>query len=288
MREEAGRLPAFLFFQDEVLVMIKIFISHSSADVKLAEAIVELLRDSIGLNPNDIRCTSVDGYRLPAGANTESILREEVNSSEVFLALLSEASIKSTYVIFELGARWSSGKRLFPLLAPKLKPVALNGPITSLNCLSCTSAAQLHQLVSEIADDLKIQVNKPSVYQKRIDNILNYKEQENNESRKINADSIQKMDTKKYIDEHLRSESDLIKIIKEDARLAHPGDFSTQQYIVKEQITAMRAINGLNDTGIPEDILRDIKLNTATAHPNDFSTQLYIIREQIKAWKNLQ
>ncbi len=273
--------------------MIKIFISHSSVDVKLAEAIVELLRDAIELPPEYIRCTSVDGYRLPAGANTEYTLKQEVNSSEVFIALLSEASLKSIYVIFELGARWASGKKLFPLLSPKLTPADVKGPITSLNCLSCASAAQLHQLVSEISNDLKLKVNSPAIYQRKLDNIVQYNEMTSMNSEKKEMDDNNKSDKSGTNRTHsknnkLEVEPEVVKTIKENAKMAYPGDYSTQQYVVKEQIIAFRAVNSLLDADIPIDILDSIKYDAAIAYPSDYSTQLYVIREQIKAWKNLQ
>jgi hypothetical protein len=66
---------------------VLIFISHSSNDRDLAEALVDLLRGGLELSANRIRCSSVDGYRLPIGVNTESKLREEVNAAKVVVGL---------------------------------------------------------------------------------------------------------------------------------------------------------------------------------------------------------
>src|SRR5262249_772156 len=66
-----------------------VFISHSSKDTELVKATIELLRASLALVPDQIRCTSVDGYRLPVGANTEAHLREEVNVAKVVVALIT-------------------------------------------------------------------------------------------------------------------------------------------------------------------------------------------------------
>jgi hypothetical protein len=41
-----------------------IFISHSSKDEVLAQALVELLQSGLGILASQIRCSSVDGYRL--------------------------------------------------------------------------------------------------------------------------------------------------------------------------------------------------------------------------------
>jgi hypothetical protein len=57
---------------------IFVLISHSSKDADLALALIELLRAGLGLLPNQIRCSSVDGYRLPAGVVTDTQLRSGV------------------------------------------------------------------------------------------------------------------------------------------------------------------------------------------------------------------
>ena len=92
--------------------MIKIFISHSSEDIQLAEGIIDLLKNALRLSSKDIRCTSVDGYRLPGGAKTEEQLRNEVCSCETLIGLISPNATDSLYVLFELGARWGSNKHL--------------------------------------------------------------------------------------------------------------------------------------------------------------------------------
>jgi hypothetical protein len=96
---------------------LAVFISHSSKDEALARAVVELLRSAMNLSSKDIRCSSVNGYRLPVGAHTETTLREEVNSAAVMVGLVTPNSLASAYVMFELGARWGVSSFLAPLLA---------------------------------------------------------------------------------------------------------------------------------------------------------------------------
>lgn len=66
--------------------MIKIFISHRSRDVALANALIHLLRFALRLSAEDIRCTSVPGYNLPGGAQTEQQLRQELLDAPVYRA----------------------------------------------------------------------------------------------------------------------------------------------------------------------------------------------------------
>ena len=154
---------------------MKLFISHSSKDLILASHIVELLKSALSLRSSEIRCTSLDGYRLPGGANFEIQLRTEVLNAEVLLGIISNASVESLYVAFELGARWGHQKFLLPLMAPGSNPELLGGPLGSLNALRADSRSQLYQLVDDVAKVLKIKTESPAVYGKHIDAILESK-----------------------------------------------------------------------------------------------------------------
>lgn len=151
--------------------MIKLFISHSSKDQELVEKLIELVKNALRLSSSEIRCTTIDGYRLPGGANTNEQIKREVRDSIAFIGLISAAATDSMYVLFELGARWGSDKHLLPLLALGVSPDILQGPLSNLNALSCSNGSQLHQLVKDLAETLKIQPETPDAYQRYIDEI---------------------------------------------------------------------------------------------------------------------
>jgi hypothetical protein len=89
---------------------IRVFISHSSKDVGVAEKLIQLIRPALNLKVEDIRCTSVDGYRLPGGAKTDNNLQIEIHKCELLIGLVSSDSMNSHYTLFELGARWGAKK----------------------------------------------------------------------------------------------------------------------------------------------------------------------------------
>ncbi|MDH3233824.1 MAG: toll/interleukin-1 receptor domain-containing protein, partial [Alphaproteobacteria bacterium] len=105
--------------------MVQVFISHSSRDTNLAKSVIDLLRSALNLPASEIRCTSVPGYKLPGGAETDNQLRSELLEAPVFVGLVTEAGMASAYVLFELGARWGAKKQLIPLLAPGVSPSIL-------------------------------------------------------------------------------------------------------------------------------------------------------------------
>jgi hypothetical protein len=142
---------------------ISVFISHSSKDADLALALIELLQAGLALQSSQIRCSSVDGYRLPVGVNTEAKLREEVNEARVVIGLITPSSLESAFVMFELGARWGANQFLAPLLAG-VKPSELRGPLSLLNALSGSNDAQLHQLLKDVAKQLDLPLQDAASY----------------------------------------------------------------------------------------------------------------------------
>ena len=71
---------------------LSIFISHSSKDAELGLALIDLLNDGLGLVADQIRCSSVDGYRLLLEWILKSVLREEVNAAKVMVGLSHRAA----------------------------------------------------------------------------------------------------------------------------------------------------------------------------------------------------
>jgi len=151
---------------------ISIFISHSSKDEEVAEKLVTLLRTALKLDSKEIRCTSVDGYRLPGGANTNEQLKEEIYNSKSFIGLITPNSLNSSYVLFELGARWGAKRQLIPLLSKGFKASDLVAPLKDYNALDCGSRGQMLQLVNELGQFLNREEEKPSLYSKLIDELI--------------------------------------------------------------------------------------------------------------------
>jgi DNA-binding PadR family transcriptional regulator len=151
---------------------VRVFISHSSADIDLAEALTDLLERAFHFGRESIRCTSVTGYSLPTGARIDDQLRFEIEQSEVLIALITETSLSSTYVLFELGARWVLRRPLFPLLAKGLRSADLKEPLKALAAATCDKRDDVLRLVESVADALSLAPNKPTFYERAVVKLL--------------------------------------------------------------------------------------------------------------------
>jgi hypothetical protein len=152
---------------------VTVFISHSAKDEVIAKALVELLRAALNIPADKIRCTSVNGYRLPAGASVNDQLRLEVHESAAFIALITPSSMESPYVLFELGARWGAGLHLVPLLGAGADSSYMRGPLSTLNALNCEDSGQVHQLVDDLATLLLITTKTaPAAFQMHSDQLV--------------------------------------------------------------------------------------------------------------------
>lgn len=151
---------------------LALFISHSARDAVIAKAIVTLFEKALKISARQIRCTSVDGYRLPAGADTDEVVRVEVFGAKLFIALLTPNSLNSPYVLFELGARWGARRPLFPVLAGGATATDLNAPLNGLNALSASAADQVRQLVEDASEALSKRIEPMSSFSAEVEAVV--------------------------------------------------------------------------------------------------------------------
>ncbi|MFZ1060398.1 MAG: toll/interleukin-1 receptor domain-containing protein [Candidatus Rokuibacteriota bacterium] len=149
-----------------------VFISHASEDKKLAAHLVELLRAALNIPAEKILCTSVEGYKLPAGVDTDAALRRALLDCKTLVGIISPASRVSTYVLLELGARWGTDRELIPLTACGVAPGELKGPLARKNALDCSSAPGVLQFVGDMGTKLGMDPERPEVFQKHVDRVV--------------------------------------------------------------------------------------------------------------------
>jgi len=256
--------------------LMDIFISHSSEDADVAKTIIELIKAAFNLPSEKIRCTSVNGYKLKAGASTEAQLKIEILHSKVLLAIITPQSVSSLYVLFELGARWGLSLPLIPLVTSKQGFELLKGPLGNINALLSCDGAQLHQLLDDLGEYLELKKEPAAVYQHIIDSIVQNSLTEVLPHGKPFTTTSTERTTKNELN-----------IIKIQAEKEYPMDFSMQVYRIKEQRKALELLKAPRPTDIPLNIFNQIREKAETEWPVDFEMRLYSENEQIEAYREL-
>lgn len=275
--------------------MIRLFISHSSQDVELTELLVRLLSSALALRSQHIRCTSLDGYRLPGGADSDEQLRDEALTAECFVGILSSNSLSSAYVLFELGARWGAKKHLVPLLGPGMKPYVLRGPLSGLNALSCDNTSELHQLVHEIGQRLQLAPEPPAAYQRHIDAVIFYTKSQGVQTAGARDSAVRgtpttpQPQTYKAVrpakeDQYFEADD----IIEQHCGRQWPDDFSMQAYCLDQQRQAVVKLREGGPVDIPDEVFNSIRLKCANEWPDDYSMRVYCEEQQVTAFRRVQ
>jgi len=259
-----------------------IFISHSSQDSDTAKLLIDLLITSLNLSSSKIRCTSVNGYRLPAGASTDDMLKKEVHESKVLIGLISPNSINSAYVLFELGARWGASLPLIPLITSELGSELLKGPLSGINALNCCESAQLQQLISDLKTELKIVGESPEVYQEKIDLLVNHSLKE-----LLPTDMVIETSNKKTTHKSNNSSLKNDDKIKSYCEKQWPGDYSMRVHCIKEQREAKQDIDKSKPNDIPDNVFNGIMNKAISEWPTDYTMQVHSRDEQIEAYREL-
>ena len=123
-RQYAGTLvpqSGYAVRQKPIYMHGPIFITHATKDQRLAEALVDLLVNGIGVPAPQIFCSTVEGHTIPTGARIKEFLRDELTGGAAVIGLISRAYFESTWCVCELGATWALAKRFFPILVPPMR-----------------------------------------------------------------------------------------------------------------------------------------------------------------------
>ena len=128
----------------------RIFISHRHEDEDVVEALVELIETALQIEKKDIRCTSVQPFKLQAGEPASDQLRDDIRNARVVLSVLTPDTKKSSYVMFELGASWGQNIPLFSLLAKGATSADIPSPISDRHFLKLADESECQQLISDL------------------------------------------------------------------------------------------------------------------------------------------
>jgi hypothetical protein len=131
----------------------KIFISHASADRKLAD----LLRDTLvlgGIPSERIFYSSSRATGIPSGGDVRDHLRNELQQAGLVIELISTAFLTRPMCLLELGAAWALERSTYPIVVPPLTRSEAVKQIGEVHMGQLASDEEIDDILSELQDRL--------------------------------------------------------------------------------------------------------------------------------------
>ena len=131
----------------------KIFISHASADRKLAD----LLRDTLvlgGIPRNRIFYSSSRATGIPSGTDVRAHLRSELKQAGLIIELISATFLTRPMCLLELGAAWALEKPTYPIVVPPLTRSQAGAKIGDVHMGQLGSSGDIDDVFDELHDRL--------------------------------------------------------------------------------------------------------------------------------------
>ena len=128
----------------------RVFISHASKDVKIAEDLIDLL-EAIGLTHEQIFCSSVPGYGIALGENfLEAIKQQLTGKDALILFVMTREFFESPISLCEMGAGWVLTREHIPIIVPPFDFNDMKGVIPLTQGLALTDPLKLNELKEKI------------------------------------------------------------------------------------------------------------------------------------------
>jgi hypothetical protein len=130
-----------------------VFLSYSYQDRAWVSQFTEALTAAGIHNWFDI------GHILP-GENWQEKLEEALREAEIMIIFLSEDSVQSPNVLFELGAAVAGEKKIIPVLIVDNEPQTIPAPVSQLVYLRANSPTEAGKRVAEIIEKTSVHGNE--------------------------------------------------------------------------------------------------------------------------------
>lgn len=155
----------------------KVFISHSSKDEEFVVKLAQFF-ELLGVNHNNIFCSSIEGQGVKHGKKIEEAVRNEIIEDKVLIYIISKNFLGSNYCLNELGAGWiladtrTQSKNLFHIKLPDISFDDIKGFIGGGDkCTECNEKS-MTTFVEEFEEVLGLPLKKATVYRNLVDNFI--------------------------------------------------------------------------------------------------------------------
>lgn len=170
--------------------MAKIFISHSSENKDLVEILAEFLQLGMGINRDDIFCTSLAG-NLPSGEAFIPNIKRGLENGEAVIFLITEEFLRSPFSLAEMGAAWALGKRIYPLLTVEAEKLNRT-PLLGVQMRFLNSEDELSTIYDEFCESGIVMRRRTAEFYRRLPKFIE------DVNRTVKGDRLLKADSNGY------------------------------------------------------------------------------------------
>lgn len=135
---------------------VRIFLSHSAADIEFVEAFEGLLIQGLNITSKDIFCSSLEGQGVKKGASFVDAIKSKAIEAQAVVALLSPAYMESPFCLAELGAAWVLNTHRFPVVVPPNSFEVMQATLLGVVGVKVDDQVGLAQLLEEIGEALSL------------------------------------------------------------------------------------------------------------------------------------
>lgn len=149
-----------------------IFISHSVKDKLLAQELVMLIEEGIGVPESEIFCSSLEGYSIPTGKNFITHTKEQLSAPKLVVPILTDSYFGSDFCMSELGAAWIKSHEIFPVIVPPLEDDDVKGVLLGVRVSKVTDLIKYNELQETIRAKITIQPRSAAKWDMKRDAFL--------------------------------------------------------------------------------------------------------------------
>lgn len=133
--------------------MPRVFISHASLDTDFVDPFVDtVVRLGCGLDPSEIFYSSGQDTGVPSGKDLMAHVREQVESTDLVVAVITPTYLTRPVCIAEMGAAWGISHKFFPILVPGMPRAALTGVLSTMLIKYANEREVLDELADHVAE----------------------------------------------------------------------------------------------------------------------------------------
>lgn len=158
--------------KEDTKVPQQVFISHAEEDKEIIGDFIQILQ-AIGVSPEQIFCSSFEGYGTPLGMNFENDIKTRLNDNVLVLFIISNDFYNSPMCMLEMGAVWGLTKAQISVIIPPFKFEDMKGVFQNYQGVRIHEEKQLDLLKETLEDKLKIKPIKSSIWSHSRDSALN-------------------------------------------------------------------------------------------------------------------